>query len=115
MQHGHLDKSCCKSLMCMSAYKRDQSISARRHWEDERLAIGLERNALTLCAQPECNSQPYVACGHCEQLYCADHLQRHTFTFTTYTRRGTTRVKGDIALCEVCQPYLKEYKRDRYE
>lgn len=115
MQHGHLDKACCNALSCMSVYKRDRAITDRRHWEEERLSIGQERNARQMCAQPECPSQMYVACGHCEQLYCPQHLQRHNFTFMTYTRRGNTRVKGDIVLCEVCQPYLKEYKRDRYE
>lgn len=115
LEHGHVDKACCKSLTCLNLYKRDQALTARRHWEDERLAIGAERNHLGLCGQPECQSATYVACGHCEQLYCADHLQRFNFTFITHTRRGNTRVKGDIALCEVCQPYLKEYKRDRYE
>lgn len=115
MKHGHYDKACCKALSCLNLYKRDKAIAERRQWEEERLAIGAERNALELCAQPACPNSVYVACGHCEQLYCAGHLTRHTFTFTTYTRRGNTKVKGDISLCEVCQPYLKEYKRDRYE
>jgi hypothetical protein len=53
MKHGHLDKACCRHFSCLRLYKRDQAISARRRWEDERLAIGQERNALGLCAQPE--------------------------------------------------------------
>ncbi|HEX2910187.1 MAG TPA: hypothetical protein VH186_05220 [Chloroflexia bacterium] len=99
----------------MTMYKRDRAIADRRHWEEERAQIGQERNAMQLCAQPGCNNPYYVACGHCDQLYCSNHLQRHNFSFNTITRRGTTRVRGDIVLCEVCQPYLQEYKRDRYE
>ncbi len=115
MKHGHLDKACCKALSCLSLYKRDAALTARQRWEEERLAIGLERNQLGLCAQPECPNGLYVGCGHCEEQYCPQHLQHHNFTFQTHTRRGSTKVKGDIALCEVCQPYLKEYRRDRYE
>lgn len=115
MVHGHYDKACCKSSACLSQYKRDRAITERRNWEEQRLAIGAERNALRLCAEPECPQEFYVACGHCEKMYCSQHLQHHNFSFVTYTRRGNTRVKGDILLCEVCLPYLKEYRRDRYE
>ena len=115
MQHGHYDKACCKSPSCMATYKRDRAITERRNWEEQRLAIGTERNEIGLCAQPTCPQEFYIACGHCEQLYCSAHLKHHSFSFTTYTRRGNTRVKGDILLCEVCEPYLKEYQRDRYE
>ncbi len=115
MKHGYREKSCCKSLSCLALYKRDHAISARRRWEDERHVIGQERNGLGWCAQPECESEVYVDCGHCGNLYCSKHVQRHTFAFNTHTRRGSTRIRGDIVLCEVCQPYLKDYKRDRYE
>ena len=113
--HGHVDKGCCKSLSCMSLYRRDRAVVDRQHWEEERQVIGIERNNMALCAQPECQNSIYVPCGHCEQLYCADHLKRYNFTFRTYTRRNVSKVAGDIMLCEVCVPYLKEYKRDRYE
>ncbi|MDB5079478.1 MAG: hypothetical protein JWP00_1402 [Chloroflexi bacterium] len=115
MQHGHFDKACCKSPACLSVYKRDRAIAERRRWEDERQAIGQERNNIGLCSQPECPNGMYVTCGHCEQLYCSLHLKRYNFSFVTHTRRGSTRVKGDIVLCEVCLPYLDDYKRDRYE
>ena len=115
MQHGHLDKTCCKSHACLNTYRLDRKLADRQRWEDERLLIGQERNALGYCAQPQCPNGLYVGCGHCEQVYCPYHLQRYNFSFNTHTRRGTTRVKGDIMLCEVCQPYLEEYKKDRYE
>jgi hypothetical protein len=115
MKHGYLDKACCKSYTCMALYKKDRAISERKRWEEERFLIGQERNKMGLCAQPECPSEVYVDCGHCENLYCSRHVQRHDFTFYTHTRRGSTRIRGDILLCEVCQPYLREYKKDRYE
>jgi hypothetical protein len=47
--------------------------------------------------------------------FCPVHVTRYSFSFKTHTRRGVTRVKGDITLCETCKPYLREYQRDRYE
>ncbi len=115
MKHGHVDKATCNNPGCLRRYKRDRGIRERELWEEERYRGGLERNSQNLCGHPECTNEVYVACGHCEVLFCPNHVSRHSFTFNTYTRRATTRVEGDITLCETCRPYLKEYKRDRYE
>ncbi len=115
MRHGHVDKNSCKNLSCMRAYRRDRAIRERENWEEERRQIGAIRNSGNLCGHPECPNEVYVACGHCEILFCPNHVSRKTFSFNTYTRRSITRVDGDITLCEACKPYLKEYQKDRYE
>jgi hypothetical protein len=115
VKHGHVDKATCGNFSCMQNYKRDRAIKERELWEEERRRGGIERNAINLCGHPECVNEVYVACGHCEVLFCPNHVSRRAFSFNTYTRRSVTRVQGDIILCEACLPYLKEYKKDRYE
>jgi len=114
-KHGHVDKASCKDFSCMRHYKRDRAIKDRELWEEERRREGIERNSSNLCGHSACINEIYVACGHCEVLFCPEHVSRHPFSFNTYTRRAVTRVQGDITLCQACKPYLKEYKRDRYE
>lgn len=115
VQHGHVDKVICNNADCLKKYASDLRKSERQAWEDERYQMGLERNTYNLCGYPECPNQVYVVCGHCDVFYCPNHVQRFSFTFKTHTRRAVTRVKGDVTLCDVCQPYLKEYNKDRWE
>jgi len=115
IKHGHIDKATCKSRRCMTKYRREKRLFDRQTWEDERYQLGVERNAVSLCAYPECANEVYVACGHCETFYCPNHVARYNYNYRTHTRRAITRVKGDVTLCDVCQPYLREYNQDRYE
>jgi hypothetical protein len=115
IKHGHMDKAVCKNRSCMKKYTRDRAIADREAWEEEQKHIGLDKNTQGMCGVTDCQSSIYIPCGHCDVQFCATHVTRYNFSFTTHTRRTKTRVKGSILLCHTCKPHLKEYQKDRYE
>ncbi|NWJ48339.1 MAG: hypothetical protein HXX08_20985 [Chloroflexi bacterium] len=115
IRHGHRDKAVCKSPSCMRKYRHELAVVERFAYEDEKRALGFARNYARLCGKENCNHEFYLVCGRCEVQFCPTHISRHIFHFDIITIRGTTRVRDEINLCELCKPYLSDYKKDRYE
>jgi hypothetical protein len=84
-------------------------------YEDEKRTLGLARNYAHFCGKENCSHEFYLVCGRCEVQFCPTHISRYTFHFDIITIRGTTRVRDEINLCELCKLYLSDYKKDRYE
>jgi len=99
----------------MRKCRYELAAAERLAYEEEKQALGFERNNAHFCGNETCNREFYLACGRCEVQFCPTHISRYSYHFDIHTIRGTTRIRGEINLCELCKPHLNDYKKDRYE